>query len=152
MPAGRERKRAAPFPFALPPMNFHGTGGRGGASLGESLPSAAALLVYVCQRVERANGVNVFSTLPLLSFPGPEGDGFWQIFTIGGGAFGVCMPACREGERTELLFLCLRRSIFPAWGGVFQKSLQTIAKRLVDTCQRDGRGRVLHRFILRFRR
>ena len=32
------------------------------------------------------------------------------IATLDGGTFGVRMPACRGGERTELCFLCLRRS------------------------------------------
>ena len=61
MPAGREGKCAAPFSFVLPPMSFHGAGGKGGKGFGGSLPSAAALLVYACQRVGRANGVNFCS-------------------------------------------------------------------------------------------
>ena len=55
MPAGQERMRAEPLYFALSPLNFHGVGVRGGASLGRSLPSAAALLAYACQRIGRAN-------------------------------------------------------------------------------------------------
>ena len=42
--------------------------------------------------------------VPPLIVPAPGGDIFWQISTIGGGAFGGYMPTCREGERAELLF------------------------------------------------
>ena len=38
MPAGREGKRAAPFVSLLPPLIFHGAGGRGGAGFDGSLP------------------------------------------------------------------------------------------------------------------
>ena len=58
MSVGREGKRAEPLYFALPPMSFHGAGGQGGAGFGGSLPSAAALLVYARQRVERASVLN----------------------------------------------------------------------------------------------
>ena len=101
MPLGREVKRAAPCSFSLLPLNFHGTEGQGGAGFGISPPSVAALVVYACQRVGRVNGVNICFALPLLNFPGPGGDVFWKISTIGGGAFVICIPACRESERTE---------------------------------------------------
>ena len=55
MPLGREGKRAAPFPFALSPLNFHGTWGRGEASFGGSLP-----LADTCQRDGRENFLNRF--------------------------------------------------------------------------------------------
>ena len=143
MPLGRERKRAAPFSFALPPLNFHGTEGRGGAGFGGSLPSVAALLVYACQRVGRASVLNIillacayqfsptgglcfrgFCTIdggafvgfmPLgqegkraepfsFALPWLKGSGVWWIATLGGGALGMCIPAWREVERTELFF------------------------------------------------
>ena len=50
-PLGRGGKRDAPFYFALPPFKFNGSGERGGAGSGGSIVSAAALLVYACQRV-----------------------------------------------------------------------------------------------------
>ena len=37
-------------------------------------------------------------------FPNRGAVFFLQITAIGGGAFGVCMPACREGKRPEILF------------------------------------------------
>ena len=60
MPLRRKGKHASPFSFAFPPLNFDGSGGRGGASLVGSLPLAAALLVYACQGVGRAKWVNFF--------------------------------------------------------------------------------------------
>ena len=63
------------------------------------------------------------------------------------------MTACREGERTELLFFVLAPFNFPgSGGGVFGGSLQTAARLLVDICQRDGRGIALNHLLLRFRR
>ena len=44
---------------------------------------------------------------------GTSRSGFRWLCTLDGGAFGTCMPACREDERTELLFLRLRISISP---------------------------------------
>ena len=62
---GREGKQAEPFSFALPPLKFHGEGVRGEAVIGGLLPSAAALLVYACQRVGRASGLTfVFVLAP----------------------------------------------------------------------------------------
>ena len=69
MPAGREGKRGERFSFALPRMNFHGLGGRGGQGPGGSLPSAAALLIYACQRVGRTNGLNSFLRFHRSIFP-----------------------------------------------------------------------------------
>ena len=70
MSVEREGKRAALFPFALPPMVFHGAGWKGGAGFGGSLPSAAAALsVYGCQRVGRVSVLNVFLRLRLSIFP-----------------------------------------------------------------------------------
>ena len=47
IPLRGEGKRAAPFPFALPPLKFHGSGERGGVGFGGSLPSAAAFGFYM---------------------------------------------------------------------------------------------------------
>ena len=38
--SGWEGKRAAPFVFAVPPLNFHRAAARGGAGFGGSLPLA----------------------------------------------------------------------------------------------------------------
>ena len=82
LPAGREGKRAEPFCFALSPLNFHGAGGQGGKGFGGSLPSAAALSVYACQRVVRASGLNFVFALAPLDFPG-----------AGSGVFGRSPPS-----------------------------------------------------------
>ena len=55
MPAGREGKLAALFNIALPPRNFHGAGGRGGAGFGGLLP-----LADICQRDGGENLLNRF--------------------------------------------------------------------------------------------
>ena len=52
-----------------------------------------------------------------------RGSGFRWIAILGGGTSGICMPACRESERTELLFLRLRRSVFQDRGAVFSGDL-----------------------------
>ena len=58
------------------------------------------------------------------------------------------MPACREGERTELLLFALAPLNFPGLGGgVLGGSLP-----LAGTCESDGRENLLNRFLLRFRR
>ena len=102
MPLGQERKRAAPFSFALPPLSFHGSG-----------------------------------------------SGFRWIDTLDGGTFGICIPAFRAGERAERLYFVIFAPFhFTGSGrGVFGGSLHSATARLVDTCQRDGRGRALNRFI-----
>ena len=80
MTLGREGKRAAPFSFALPPLNFHGAGGRGRASFGGSLP-----LADTCKRDGRG--------------------GFWKVSTIGGG---VLVYACQRVGRVSVqnFFFC----------------------------------------------
>ena len=45
---GREGKLAEPFSLALPPMDFHGARGQGGAGFGGSLRSTVVLSVYTC--------------------------------------------------------------------------------------------------------
>ena len=69
--AGREGRHDAPFSFVLPPLNFHGVSGRGGAGSGGSLPSADALLACACQRLGRASGLNFVFVLASFNFPGP---------------------------------------------------------------------------------
>ena len=59
--------------FALQLFDWFGVSGRGGAGFGGSLPSAAALLVYACQRVRRGSGLNFVFALAPSSFPGPGG-------------------------------------------------------------------------------
>ena len=148
-PAGREGMRAEPFIFALPPLNFHGAGGRGGAGFDGSLLSAAALLVYVCQRVGRVNGENFYFALPLFNFPGSGSGVFLQISTIGGGAFGICMPACREGERTEPFFFALAPFHFPGAGaGVFRQISTINGGAFCMLCMPAGRkGELGDRFF-----
>ena len=94
---GREGKRAAPISFALPPLNFHGAGGRGGAGFVASILSAAVLLIYACQRVGWASVLNVcfllFSRRSIFPDRGAVFMGdiynrrrrFWWIHVIGTG-------------------------------------------------------------------
>ena len=62
------------------------------------------LLVYACQRIKRANGLNYLVALAPFHFPGTGGAVFRPISTIGDGAFGICMPADRESKRGEPFF------------------------------------------------
>ena len=115
-----------------------------------SLQSAAALLVYACQPVGRASGLNHSSFAPF-HFHGAGGGVFRQISTIDGGAFSMlCMPAGREGELGERFFR-FRCSIFPEQGrggsADFGGSLPS-----ADTCQQDWRGCTLNRVFFLFRR
>ena len=59
MSLGREGKQAEPFSFALPPLNIHGPGGRGGTVSGGLILSVAALLIYACQRIGPKSVLNV---------------------------------------------------------------------------------------------
>ena len=95
MPLGQEGKRTAPF---------HGLGGRGGAGFGGSLPSAAALLVYACQRGGRASELNfVFSPLDFL---GPRGGVFDGSLPTAGP---LLIYSCqRVGRANGVSFLFLR--------------------------------------------
>ena len=97
MPLGREGKCAVPFSFVLPPLNFNGSGGRGGAGFVGSILSAAALLVYACQRVGWANVLNLGFLLFLRRSISPDLGAvflediynrrrrFWWIHVIGSG-------------------------------------------------------------------
>ena len=107
--------------FALQLFDFFGVGakgGQGGACFGGTLPSATALLVCACQRVGRVR---------------TRRSGFRWISTLGGGAFGICKPACREGEHTDhFVFACAFQ--FSLTGGrCFRGSLQSAAVLLVDS-------------------
>ena len=54
---------------------------------------------------EGKRGGFLFFALPLLNFLGPGGVFFRaDLYNRRRGAFGICIPAYREGERTELLF------------------------------------------------
>ena len=150
IPEEREGKLAEPFSFALPPVNFHGGGGEGGAGFGESLRSAEALLVYackLCREDERTDRFFIHLHI-LVSLTG--GCCFRGICTICGGTFGGFMPLGREGKFAAPFPFALPPMNFHGtggrWGG-FGGSLS-----LADTCQRDGRENVLNRFLLRFRR
>ena len=72
---------------------------------GRPLQSAAAFLVYACQCVGRASGLNYFFVSAGFHFPG-AGDVFRWISTIGGGALKILcsMSAGQEGELGEQLF------------------------------------------------
>ena len=95
MPAGREGRRGTQFSFALPPLNFDGTGGR-------------------------------------------EGSGFRWIATFGGGESGMCMPACREGERTKLCF-CAYAVQLSRTGGRLFREISTIDGGAFGGLMRAGR-------------
>ena len=93
------------------------------------------------------------SAVELSQSGGAKGSGFRWISTLGGCAFGMCMPACREGERgLNFVFALAPLIFFGTGGGVFYGSLQSAAALLGDTCQRDGRGGAVHSSLLRFRR
>ena len=117
LPEGREGERVGPFSYALPPMNFHGARAQGGASFGGSLRSAAALLVYACQRVGRASVLNLFFCAYAVPFSLTAGRFFRGIFTIDEGAFGGYMPAGQEGKRAEPFFFSLSPLNFHGAGG-----------------------------------
>ena len=105
MPAGREGKRAEAFFFAIPPLNFNGARARRGAGFGGSLPSAAALLVYACQRVGRANGLNFFFALAPFNYPVPGGGVFGGSLQL---AAAVLVETCqRDGRGSALNRFCL---------------------------------------------
>ena len=71
--------------------------------------------------------MKLFFALQLFDFFGVGGgkrSGFRWISTLGGGAFGICMPACRKGEHTEPLFF-----IFTDRGAVFSGDLYSRRRR-----------------------
>ena len=100
MSVEREGNRATLFSFALPPMDFHGAGWKGGAVFGGLRPSAAAaFLVCGCQRVGRASVLNVFFCICAFKFSRTRGWCFREISTIGGIGFNYYILAGREGKR-----------------------------------------------------
>ena len=68
-----------------------------------------------------------------------------------GGVFGTCMPACREGWRTELCFRACAVKFPGPEGGVFYGSLPSAAALLVYACQRVGKANGVKVFCFRFR-
>ena len=108
IPLRWEGKRAAPFPFALPPLKFHGLGERGGAGLGGSLPSAAALSVYACQRVGRASGLNFIFALAPLNFLGPSGGVFDGSLSSAGALLIYLCQRVGRANGVIFSFLCFR--------------------------------------------
>ena len=144
---GREGKRAAPFSFALPPLNFHGTGGQAGAGFGGSLPSAAALLVNTCKlRREDERTEFIFIRLRISAFS-DQGVEFRGIYTIGGSTIGF-KPLGREGNCTAPFPFALPPLNFHGpgerGGAGFGGSLPSAAVLLVYACQRVGRASVLN--------
>ena len=106
MPAGRESKRVI---IVLVRFRCNRFSDRGAMFFGRSLQSAAAPLVYACQRVGRAHVLNLFvfcaCTVPFSLTAGPC---FRGISTIRSGAFGIlCMSAGREGELGEPFLFAL---------------------------------------------
>ena len=93
---------------------------------GLSLQSVATLLVYACQRIGRANGLNYLFALGWFHFPEAGGGVFREISAIGGGAFGICMPACREGDRTERFVYCACAVPFSLTAGQCFRGISTI--------------------------
>ena len=134
---------------------FHFPGAEGGV-FRSSLQSAAALWwIHAIGTGGEARCAVLFCAfvVQLLRGGGARENGFWCIVTVGGGAFGICMPACREGDYTELLFFVLAPFNFPGpASGIFGGSVQSAAVLLVDICERDRRGGTMNRFRLRFRR
>ena len=114
MPTGREGKLGEPFYFALPLFKFPGPGG---VFFWQILQPAAALLVYACQRVGRASGLNLDFCVCAIPFSRSEGQCFRVISTIGGGAVGGYMPAGREGKRAAPFSFVLRPLNFLGVGG-----------------------------------
>ena len=120
MPAGQEGMRAEPFSLASLQWNFHGAGGRRGKGLGGSLPSAATFLVYACQRVRRASGLNFIVALAPLNFPRPRGGGF-DGYSPSAAVFSVyaCQGVGRaNGVNVVLSALPLLNFLGPG-GGIF---------------------------------
>ena len=156
MPEGREGKLAESFSFALPPMNFHGAGGQGGAGFGGFLRSAEALLVYACQRVGRTSILIFIFRLRISVFLN-RGWCFRAISTIGGGAFGGFMPLGRKGKRAAPFSFVLPPVRFHGsgrrGGAGFVGSILSTAALLVYACQRVGRASLLNFcFLLCLRR
>ena len=61
------------------------------------------------------------------------------------------MPACREGERTELCFGLAPFNFLEPRGGVFDRSVPSAGAFLVYSCQRVGRVNGVVFCFLRFR-
>ena len=105
---------------------------------------------------EEKRGEPFFFALPQINSHGvgrQGAAGSGGSLNLGGGAFGLAIPAFREGECTELLSFALASFNYPGpGGGGFGESLQSAAAVLVDTCERDRKGSALNRFLLRFRR
>ena len=106
MPEGRKGKRAEPFSFALPPMNFNGAGGQGGAGFGGSLHSAAALLVYACKLGREDERTELFFLRQCISIFPDQGVVFsgdlynrrrrvWCVQAIGAGGEALCRSLLR---------------------------------------------------------
>ena len=144
LPLRRGGKRDAPFHFALPPLNFHGSGERGGAAFGGSLSSAAMLLMYPCQRDGRASVLNFYFCAGAVQFSLTGGRYFRGICTLGGGAFRGYMPAEQEGKGTEPFSFALSPlNVHGARGrgGMgFGGSLPSAAALSMYACQRVGRA------------
>ena len=144
MPEGREGRRAASLFFAFWPLNFLGARGREEAGFGGSLP-LAALLVYACQRVGRANKLNLlFFVRAPFNFPGPGARCFQVISTIRGGAFSGYMQTGRDRKRDVQFSFALPALNFDGEGGRggagFGGSLPSAEAFLVCECQRVEKG------------
>ena len=79
---------------------------------------------------------------------GARGSGFRVIATLGGGAFGICMPACREGEHTEPFFCACAVQLFRT-GRRYFRGISTVGGGTFDgymSVEREGKRTALFPF------
>ena len=93
MSASQEGELGEPFCFCATVARLVWSGWARGAGFGGSLPSAATLLVYACQRVRRGSGLNFVFALAPSNFPGP-----------GGGVYDQSLPSAKA----LLVYSCQR--------------------------------------------
>ena len=110
-----------------------------------------------CERDGRVGAMHrlfVFyaSALGFSRSAGVRGSGFQWIATVSSGAFGVCMPVGREGERGEYFLFAAPPFIFPGPGGGIFWQISTIGGGAfggyMATC-REGERTELFYFRLR---
>ena len=154
------------FVLALGPLKFPGP--RGGVFWWIAYLGGGVFVECMPTGGEDKPGELFLFPLPLLNFPGPGSGVFWNISTIGSDASGIFMTANREGKRTKLL----SRGLMPA-GREGKRAAPFVSvvpplnfhrararggaefggsPPIADKCQRGGRGNLLNRFLLRFRR
>ena len=70
---------------------------------------------------------------------GATRSGFRWIPTLGGGAFGIRMSACRKGKHTEVLFLLAPYDFPRPGGGRFFRGVSTISGGTFSGYMPEGR-------------